>query len=32
MSNVKNVDKYGAKALMFDYKRENYYISNSGDP
>jgi len=32
MSNVRNVGKYGAEALMFDYKRENYYIGNSGDP
>jgi len=32
MSNVRNVGKYKAEALMFDYKRKNYYINNSGDP
>jgi len=32
ISNVKNVDKYGTKALMFNYKRESYYINNLGDP
>jgi len=31
MSNVKNVGKYGTKALMFDYKRKTYYINNSND-
>jgi len=32
MLNVKNVDKYETKTLMFNYERKNYYISNSGDP
>jgi len=32
MSHVRNVDKYKAKVLMFNYERENYYIDNSGDP
>jgi len=31
MSDVKNVGKYKIKALIFDYKRKNYYIGNSGD-
>jgi len=31
MSNVKNMNKYKAKALMFNYKRKNYYINNSND-
>jgi len=32
MSNVKNVGKYEAKTLIFNYERENYYIGNSDDP
>jgi len=32
MSSVKNVGKYEAKTLIFNYKRKNNYINNSGDP